>query len=372
MKFLPLIAATLLGAVATPHAHANFDTDKGDLEVQGRIMVDYVYFEDVHNDGKRGSEWDIRRGRIGVKHKSGKHWRAELELNIDQNDNEVSISEGVVEYRGWDHADLKVGRTKEPFGLENLTSSMNISTMERSMVTEAFAPGRNFGVLLEDDSDLHSWGLGIFRAGEDEFGLDGYAATGRLTLSPINESGRLVHLGLSASLRDMQSNDYDVNEPAEVDPARKIIESREIRADSISQFSLEGAFVYRQFSMQAEFMQQYVQELSPPGVKESSVQFSGYYVLASWFLRGGPRPYDGGSFDEPEKGSWELVGRFSNIDLVDQDEGASGDAFVLGINHYVTGRLRLMFNIGRADIEHSSASKSGTGNSMGFRAQYAF
>lgn len=372
MKCLPLIAVTLVVALATANAHANFDTDGGDLEVQGRIMVDYVYFEDVHNDGKRGSEWEIRRGRVGVKHKSGKHWRAELELDINQSSDSTSISEGVVEYRGWQHANLVVGRTKEPFGLENNTSSMNISTMERSMVTEAFKPGRNFGVMLEDDSQRHSWGLGVFRAGEDEFGLDGYAATGRLTLSPVNEPGKLLHLGISASLRDMQSNEYDINEPVEVNPGRKIIETRTIRADSINQFSLEGAFVYRQFSMQAEFMQQYVQELSAPGEKESSVGFSGYYVLASWFLRGGPRPYDGGSFDEPEKGSWELVGRFSNIDLMDQETGARGDALVLGINHYVTGRLRLMFNVGRADIEHSGASKNGTGNSMGFRAQYAF
>lgn len=265
---------------------------------------------------------------------------------------------------------------KEPFGLENLTSSLDISTMERSMVTEAFAPGRNYGVSIVGGTDLHTWAVGGFSVSENEAGMDGYAATGRFTLSPINSPGRVLHLGLSGSIRDMQGEEYEVNDPAEVNTGDKIIESRTILAESINQFSVEGAFVHGRFSLQTEWMQQYLDEVESDVSNGRSVDLSGQYVLASWFLTGDSRTYDDGSFDEVkptgDAGAWELVLRYSDIDLIDSGEGVRANTWLAGVNYYATSRVRLMLNIARVEVEEGDAEEAGEGDSVGFRIQYEF
>ncbi len=371
LSALALITVASTGLIATA-AFASEASD--DLSVSGRIMMDQAFYDGIHNNQQMGSAWSLRRARLALKHKPKKDWQAELEVSFDQEDSSISVTDGYLLYKGWKSVDLQFGHMKEAFGLENLTSSNVISTMERSMVTEAFAPGRNYGAALMDDSDQFSWNLGFYSASEDDSGLDGYALTGRLTLSPVNTGTRLLHLGISGSVRDMQGTEFDINEPAEVDPARKIIESREIIADSINQFSLEGAFVYKAFSLQTEWMQQYVQEADVVAT-DASVNFSGHYVLASFFLTGHSRGYDGGSFDDVEvtdSGAWELVARYSNVDLVDNNEGVTAETALLGINYYANSRVRVMLNIARTDVVAPEATDTGRGNSVSLRFQYGF
>lgn len=346
------------------------------FEVQGRIMVDYIAFDGIHNEGNRASDWLLRRARLGVKHKSGKDWQAELEINIDHASEEADITDGYIAYEGWDFADIAFGRMKEAFGLEETTSSLDISTMERSIVTEVFAPGRNFGIQLAQDDNWHSWNLGLFQTSKDEHGLDGYALTGRFTLSPINRPGSVLHLGLSGSRRDMLGNAYEVNEPLAINAGDKVVESRVIAAETINQISVEGAFVAQSFSMQGEWMQQQVHEMPAQVQAGHTATFSGYYVLASWFLTGESRQYDEGSFDETspagERGAWELVARYSDINLVDLREGSEAETYLLGVNYYATGRAKLMLNLTRGNNMSSSSDETGEGNAISARVQYEF
>ncbi len=373
LSALAFITAASSGLLQTAAA-ASVDIEDSDLSVSGRIMVDQAFYDGIHNNQQMGSAWTLRRARLALKHKPKKDWQAELEVSVDQEDSSISVTDGYLLYKGWKSVDLQIGHMKEPFGLENLTSAMVITTLERSMVTEAFAPGRNYGVALLDDSDNYSWNLGFYSASEDDSGLDGYALTGRLTLSPINTGTRLLHLGVSGSVRDMQGTDFDINQSAEVDPARKIIETREIVADAINQFSLEGGLVYKSFSLQTEWMQQYVQE-AEVATTDASVSFSGHYVLASFFLTGQSRGYGGGTFDDvdvTDTGAWELVARYSSVDLVDGEEGVTADTALLGVNYYANSRVRVMLNIARADIVAAEAADTGRGNSVSLRFQYGF
>lgn len=370
MKLLYSTAAALL--VLSPVALAA-------PELKGRIMIDHAFFDGVHNDNERGSAWEIRRARLGIKHKPSSNWEAELELNIDNDDESVNITDGYVQYTGWGFGDITFGHMKEAFGLENTTSSMDISTLERSVVTEAFKPGRNFGIEFANDSDIHSLNLGVFESGEDENGLSSYAFTGRITFAPVKNETTVVHLGFSGSMRDMQGDDYEINEPLEVNTAGKHIESREIAAETINQSSIEAAVVYKRLSLQTEWMQQEIKEMAPADLTEQAsgnVELSGYYFLASYFITGESRAYDDGSFDEVKpaspRGAWEVVSRFSSIDLMNMDEGANATSVLVGVNYYATGRARLMLNVARGEIVNSDIEKSGTGNSVSFRAQYEF
>ena len=70
---------------------------------------------------------------------------------------------------------IKIGNFKEPFSLEELTSSKYITFMERSVATSAFAPSRHHGVMayntVPGTDDRATWAVGMFR------NSDGYGRT---------------------------------------------------------------------------------------------------------------------------------------------------------------------------------------------------
>ena len=51
---------------------------------------------------------------------------------------------------------------KEPFSLEEMTSSNNVTFLERAL-PNVFAPSRNTGVLISNHvKERVSWGMGVF------------------------------------------------------------------------------------------------------------------------------------------------------------------------------------------------------------------
>lgn len=338
-------------------------------------MIDSLFYDGAHNDHEPGSEWQARRARISIEHEE-EFWEGELEVDFDNEDESIEVKDAKLAYTGWAIAEITVGKMKEPFSLENKTSSLDITTMERSVVTDTFSPGRNMGIELSRGAQTHSWSLGVFQTSEDEHGLDGYAITGRAALSPINRQGAVVHLGASGSARELQGETYEINEPMEVNTASKIIETPEVMADTTESISLEAALVYRQFSLQSEWMGQQVAPLAASEFPDGDIQFHGHYVLASYFLTGESRIYDEGSFDTPDAnqstGAWELVARHSSIDLMDMEQGTSATSTLVGVNWYATEHARVMVNLGRVDVEGSDNDESGTGDSLSFRLQYSF
>jgi phosphate-selective porin OprO/OprP len=346
-----------------------------EFELGGFMQVDAAFFDGAHNAQARGSEYEIRRARIGLKHESKKSWEAELELDINDQDNEIGITDAYVRYTGWNFGEITFGKMKEPFGLENTTGSKNINTIERSVVTESFKPGRNYGLLFSTFGNLYTLEIGGFQTSEDEYGLEGYAWTGRGIFHPLLTETSLIHLGISASSRDMQGTEYSINQPLEVNPAASIIETDNIDADTIEQYALEAAFMYRFFSIQTEWQEQTVTEIAAPTSQEDAV-YSGYYVLASVFLTGESRSYKKGTFGSVkpsrESGAWELVARYSDIDLGEDEGDRQANNLTLGVNYYATARARFMLNFSQGEVEASNEDEAGDAESIIFRAQYVF
>lgn len=368
MNYKPLYILALLVLPSLVSAKEN-------LVLGGRIMLDNTTFDGVHNNQDQGSEWEARRLRLGVTHRAEDDWRVKIELGFNPSDKTVGLVDGYLQYRGWKSSRFTFGYMKENFGLENTTSSLDISALERSVVTEAFSPGRNYGFEIAHGGHNYTTSLGLFQASEDEQGADGYALTGRVTLSPINQGNRLLHLGTSASIRDMRGNSFRLREPMEVNTAESVIESRRIDTDQITLLSLEAAGVLNQWSIQGEWMSSWIEEAEDPQALDDP-SFSGYYLLLSYCLTGESRNYGGGSFDgitpSGAGGAWEFIARYSNIDLVDSNLGTWAESTTVGVNYYATAHLRFMLNLAWADARSSKVDDTGTGKSAAFRAQYAF
>jgi len=123
-------------------------------------------------------------------------------------------------------------------------------------------------------------------------------------------------------------------------------------ADKILRLGLETVNLKGPFSWQAELMALQVQRID-----FDDVLLLGGYVQASWFLTGESRNYDAGrgrfiavkpgaTFGEGGRGSWELTGRISYLDLTDKDIiGGEQSNVTLGLNWRPKDHIRVMVNL---------------------------
>jgi phosphate-selective porin OprO/OprP len=110
-------------------------------------------------------------------------------------------------------------------------------------------------------------------------------------------------------------------------------------------------------------------------------QFSGWYLATSWILTGENRPYNrrGGFFykvapDRPfgeGAGAWELVGRYSKIDLDDGAiTGGQFERWTVGANWYANREWRLEVNYGQRTLDRFDTR--GHTDFLQFRLQWMF
>ncbi|NNC54306.1 MAG: ATPase, partial [Pseudomonadales bacterium] len=113
---------------------------KYSVQLGGRIQYDYNHAE---LNGVTGEDqFDTRRARLYVKGKI-QDWSFKSQFNV----NGSGVEDLYVRYTGFGkQAMVTAGRNKMPFGLEEMTSSKDISMLERSALTEAYAVGKKDGV----------------------------------------------------------------------------------------------------------------------------------------------------------------------------------------------------------------------------------
>lgn len=285
--------------------------------------------------------------------------------------------------------EAKIGHFKEPIGLEELTSANYITFMERS-VAAAFYPVRNTGIQLSDTAGANhiNWAVGVFRNtdnfGNDTDGPDGeYNATGRLTGAPLyREDGtQVVHLGAAFSFRQADEDVATFSTRTENNFAPTVAEVV-VPADQYWTGGVEAAWVWSSFSLQGEY---YLTSVDASVGEDPT--FSGYYVMASWFLTGESRPYrpQGGTFGrvKPKSnwgqgggGAWELAARYSALDLNDETYvGGELNDITLGANWYLNPNTRIMFNYvfsDVADVIESGTDVNGDINAFLIRFQVDF
>ena len=326
---LGLVSATQAGTVTSEGADLilntkgglSLKTTDGDYSVKlgGRLQWDYNYAE--LNGEADEDEIDVRRARLYV---SGnvQDWKYKAQFNIGDN-NGGRPEDLYIRYTGWGKAaQVTIGKQKESFGLEELTSSKDISILERSAITEAYAPGRSEGIQFHGAIDNVTYALGIF---EDDSTGDDAAITGRFTYAPVKTKTSLIHLGLGYSNR----------------------------ADDLELAALEIAGTYGAFHAQAEYME----------AEQNSAEADGFYVQAGWVITGESRPYKGGKFKRVKpknaSGAWEVVaryedgeGNFSDIEL----GRAEATSYGFGVNYYANSYVRLGASYMEGEDESSPAN----------------
>jgi phosphate-selective porin OprO/OprP len=268
---------------------------------------------------------------------------------------------------------FRVGHFKEPFSLEELTSSKYITFMERSL-NNVFSPSRNTGFMLYNHAldKRMTWAGGIFR-NSDSFGDsegDGstegnYSFSGRITGLPWykDEGRKLIHTGFSYTYQNAFENAIDFDSTPETHLADDFVDTGSFAAEYSNRFNPELAIVYGPFSFQGEYS---FVDVDLKRSMDSDPDFSGFYGYFSYFLTGENRKYkrENGVFSRVKpnknfrwgrgkgKGAIELAARYSELDL--SDEGIDGGRLqdlTLGVNWYLNPNTRVMLNYVRTNVD---------------------
>ncbi len=348
------------------------DDGKFNVQLRGRLHYDLVFWgheaSDIRdNIGPLGDRTLFRRARLGTR---GTLWGTmDYMAEWDFAGGDAAVRDAYLQLNNMGPlGSLRAGHFKEPFSLEELTSSNNITFMERSLPVQ-FAPSRNFGFLLQNSvlDGRMTWAAGLYDQGDNNRRGD-WAATARLTGTPYygDDGNQLVHLGVAASHRGSGDDDIRYRARPEIRTERFINTGWLEQSGSSTLAGLEAAAKVGPASVQGEYI------MACPRLEgQSNPTFDGYYVTGSYVLTGESRGYSGGSFGgvRPRRnafenggiGAWEVALRYSNIDLNSKDvRGGELDNITAGVNWYLNPNSRFMFNYvntkaKRNDFNSSSA-----------------
>ncbi len=357
----------------------------GDFSWQpfGRVHLDYAAFNDDRRDHPDGAEF--RRARLGMKGKISEDFGYKAE--IDFANEGVNFKDVYMNYTGIENTEIRIGNFKPPMGLEELTSSNDITFIERSSATTAFATTEiiGAGVFAHGENWALSGGLFNDDAGRQSGDDEAWSTGVRGTFAPVHEKGKVVHIGGSATYRkpDQANDSFDFDATAE--NALQSIDSVSANftdADNAQLYGLEAAGVLGPFSTQGEYFLVDVERTNG----RSNLDFSGGYAQASWVLTGESRSYSAkdGKFGtvkpvntfNPRNGDWgavEVAARYSTIDVTDQDiSGGEMDNYTLGANWYLNNNMRLMANYIFVDTDNSAVTANDDPQILLLRSQVNF
>jgi phosphate-selective porin OprO and OprP len=371
--------------------------------IGGRIHADMVYIRGqsaltdlIRPQGdfnRRNDRVLIRRARLYFEGTVYKDVFYKLEYDFSEglnNNNEIEGFKGVyvgvenIPYAG----KITVGHVKEPFGLERLTSSNDITFIERAL-PNVFAPGFSWGAAIDNNwfDKRVTFSLGAFRnstgSGTMATGNEWNLTTRVTGLAWYAAKDKFAHLGASYSLRIPESANNDrvrFRQRPEIRTRDRFVNTGNFSVDLENRSGLEAAVVYGPLSLQGEFMQTWVK--NPAGLSKTGYLF-GAYGYVSYFLTGesrkynksagdfsGVKPNENFSIENGTWGAWELAARYSHLDLDDKDAGITGgilNDITLGVNWYLNPIVRVMFN-----YVHSHRAGYGHANGVQGRVQVAF
>lgn len=353
-----------------------------------RLQIDTTFGnEDTQLEADVGeipSSFRFRRGRVFAEGRLFRtlDFRVEYDFAADQGLKDAYLDGAkYTKYFNW-----RIGHFKEPFSLARQTSAYYLGFMEWALPVPTFSPGRNLGLMLRH-SEVNQrlfWAFSATTAGKttDDNRTDAnISVTGRLTGLPLmrDEGRRLVHLGISATVRDSSDNTTQYSTRPEARFTPFFADTGIIDGDTATLIALEFAGVFGPTWVQAEWF-----DSATETSQDGDLEFVGGYVEGGWFLTGEHRFYvteaaafgrltptrlfrGGNPFRKGSQGgALELIGRASTTDLNDGPvQGGELRNFSLGMNWYLSQVNRISLN-----YVHSYLVDSGRANIVLLRFQF--
>lgn len=269
---------------------------------------------------------------------------------------------------------VQVGVMKEPYFLDEQSSSNDMTFMERA-VNNVFYPDRKLGISAMNTAaeKRFRWQVGVFRDTNvfrnafSNFNRADWDTALRLTGLPIweEDGSHFLHLG-AAYVHRFRGDDERYRQRPEAHLADRFVDTGNMNTRGTDLFGVEFAWVNGPLAIQSE----YTHALVNRDEGGSNVDFWGAYGQVSYFLTGEHLVYkpDDGYFGRVkpkanlnpargEWGAWEIAARFSYLDLNDSDvRGGEIWNTSAGLNWYLFPNARIMLNYVHSDLSGRRAA----------------
>jgi phosphate-selective porin OprO and OprP len=340
--------------------------DGWSFKPRGRLMYDVGYVSspgDYRNPGL-GFGNEIRRARLGVEGSLPGKFGYKFELDFAGGDAE--FADAILTYSPgrWK---FTVGQHNNFQSLEELTSSLNTSFIERASFTDAFNFERRVGVSAQWKRNAILAQGGVFTdsiADLNEVGDDNnsYSFDGRLVFMPKMGKNQL-HLGGSVHHRNLKDASNSVRyrqRPAiHTTDVRFIDTGRIDDARTETGYGVEAAGIFGPFYLAGEAFWQRVGRDGFP-----NPTFFGAYADAGYFFTGETRGYKDGTFDRVKvknpvgKGGMGSLGANIRWDYLNLKDGlivgGKQNAFQLSLNWKPIDYV--LFGLNLAHIRYDDAA----------------
>lgn len=370
MKFAHklLALAVLAGLSSTAAAEITIDVAGGsEISFEGLFQADYnMYDEDVKVLSGRpldgGDDFELRRAELILKGKGPGQfeWQAGYDAKADK------FLDVYLRYKFSGYTALTVGQYKQPNSLEELTSTRFNDFISKAMTTNLQGVARRTGIGLTTGGENWTLTGSVFDRELTRNLAQGSGYGGRFTWAPVMESGKILHLGLSAIVADAEVSDSTtgVNTPnvarlrvrpdADLSGVRLIDTGNLTFANDLTTFGVEGLWINGPFKLQAEYMTTTVDR------NNGRADFTGdsWYVYGLWNIAGETWTYKAGLPstmlpEDPAAGMWQIGLRYDHADLNDNTTltaaqgavfGGKEDNWTLGVNWYLRSNFKLSAN----------------------------
>jgi phosphate-selective porin OprO/OprP len=352
------------------------DIEKQNYKFGGRVDFDYSYIDDSKDSYSQG---EVRRVRLFLKGKFLEDFKYEVEYDTASNN---GFKDLYLAYKISPNITIKAGQTKEPFGLENLTSSKYESFMEGSLIS-TFAHKRRVGLLAESNykflNHTLTGGIGYFRRSINDMideNEDSVTYSGRLTYAFTPSKERVFHIGFSASQSEFNERKLKYKTDLNSHVYRgSVIKSKVKNVDKTKRYQSELAMIFGPFSFESEYS-----TLSANSIND--YDFDGWYAQFGYFLTGEHKNYKRKSatfkqvkinnpfeYGDGGYGAVELALRVSGIDLTRDalDKKREELDTTFGVNWYLRDDMRIITNYTTAKIEGKDDEYS-----IGSRVEFIF
>jgi phosphate-selective porin OprO and OprP len=342
--FYSAVILLLFSLIINPQA-----SEAQEFKVRGRLHMDGFYGISQADTFSNG--FNNRRARMGMAGKLTETWYGQIEIDFAEAG--INPSDLFMRRSFENGGRLWIGQFKVPQGLNELISSNDITFLERSTPVIILADSRRMGIAYEHFGNSLGFKTMVFGRA-----LGGQAAVVedmplgvalRGVFAPELGGGRL-HLGASAVYENLMDNNVVRyrDRPESRDSkggALRLIDAIITDVESTFKAGLEILFITGPFSVEAEYLQSTVSR-----TLGNNPTFSGFHVQSSYVLTGESRSYSrglvGGVSPAGDAGAWEVALRYSFMNLNDAGfTGGEQTTITLGLNHYVTSKLRFMGNL---------------------------